>query len=598
MIRFSPKSLRQRIMLFVLLPTATLLLVFGIVGFLYARDKILMQWGEAAILKLERAAHHVDMRLAVPRIWFSLFQASFLKPFSRPVQDLILKQMREAEGVLDVTVALTDQKQSIDIPQLLPHGMGLGPGRRWTAASSAVRMSKPKLDPNRGSKTVNISADLFDIADQTVGRIEMTMGFDHLIENVKASGWWQSNRAFLVDRDGQILASTGKDESQYLAENGSYIESRILDRIQRESFGIEMGKGYPSREIGGFYRLQQADWYLVMIAPGNDILAPILGFRLVYIVSWLAVICLTVLLIRRAMCRTVDTIRDVSHAARELTRGNFVQLEVQTRDEVGELARSFNEMTVQLQERLRMKHSLNLAMEIQQTLLPDRTVHFQGLDIVGRTIYCDETGGDYYDLIEVPGMDHRRIAVAVGDGAEHGIAAALLMTTVRALLRSRVLVGGCMAEIMTDINRWLCMDTGTTGSFMTLFVMTLCVENKTICWVRAGHEPALYYDASKGCFRELGGEGIALGVDETWQYEENCAIGWMPGDILVIGTDGIWETENDAGLRYGKHRLQALIKKFRNESASGILDAIIADITAFRKNTTVDDDITLVILKF
>lgn len=596
MIRFSPKSLRQRIILFVLLPTATLLLVFGIAGFLYARDKMLMQWGEAAILKLERAAHNVDMRLAVPRIWFSLFQASFLKPFSRPVQDLILKQMREMEGVLEVTVVMTNPQQSFDISQLTPHRMGLG--HKGATASSVVRMSKPKLDPDRGSKTVLISADLFDIADQTVGRIEMTMGFDYLIENVKASGWWQSNRAFLVDRDGQILASTSTDNSQVLAENGSYIESRILDRIQRESFGIEMGKGYPSQEIGGFYRLQQADWYLVMIAPGNDILAPILGFRLVYIVSWLAVICFIVLLIRRAMCRTIDTIRDVSRAAKELTKGNFIQLEVSTRDEVGELAGSFNEMTVQLQERLRMKHSLNLAMEIQQTLLPDRTVHFRGLDIVGRTIYCDETGGDYYDLIEIPDMDQRRIVLAVGDGAEHGIAAALLMTTVRALLRSRVLTGGCMAEVMTDINRWLCMDTGTTGSFMTLFVMTLDVERKTICWVRAGHEPALYYDASRGCFQELGGEGIALGVDETWQYDENCAIGWMPGDILVIGTDGIWETENDAGLRYGKRRLQALIQKFRNESASGILDAIIADITDFRQHRTVDDDITLVILKF
>ncbi|WP_051327747.1 SpoIIE family protein phosphatase [Desulfatirhabdium butyrativorans] len=601
--RFSPKSLRQRIMLFVLLPTAFLLLAFGIVGFLYARGKLLTQWGEAAILKLERAAHHVDMRLAASRMWFSLFQASFVQPFSRPVQELILKQMRQAEGVVDVAVILAEPRKPSVFPRMLPnvlgrgmYGMGLGQGR--FASKTAVRMSKPKLDPKRGSKTVVISADLFDIADEPVGRIEITLAFEYLIEDIQSSGWWQSNRAFLVDQDGQVLAATTSDAALFLAANGSEIESRILDRLQRQPFGIEMGKGYPSAEIGGFYRLHEADWYLVMIAPGSDILAPMVRFRLVYIVSLISVVFLTMLLIRRTMRHTVDAIRDVSRAARSLAGGKFTKLAVSSRDEVGELAQSFNEMAIQLQERLRMKQSLSLAMEIQQTLLPDRTVRFQQLDIVGKTLYSDETGGDYYDVIPIPGMDGRRIAVAVGDGAEHGVAAALLMTTVRALLRSRILIGGGMAQVVTDVNRWLCIDTASTGTFMTLFVMTLDVDRKSICWVRAGHEPAMYYDASAERFEDFGGAGIALGVDDTWEYAEYCFKGWKPGDILLVGTDGIWETENPAGLRYGKHRLQAVIRKNRKAPASQMLDAIIADVTAFREELPVDDDITLVILKF
>jgi sigma-B regulation protein RsbU (phosphoserine phosphatase) len=321
-------------------------------------------------------------------------------------------------------------------------------------------------------------------------------------------------------------------------------------------------------------------------------------FRLVYIVSLIAVVFLTMLLIRRAMCRTVDTIRDVSRAARSLAGGTFTKLAVSSQDEVGELAQSFNEMAIQLRERLRMKQSLSLAMEIQQTLLPDRMVRFQHLDIVGKTLYSDETGGDYYDVIPIPGMDGRRVAVAVGDGAEHGVAAALLMTTVRALLRSRILIGGGMAQVVTDVNRWLCIDTASTGTFMTLFVMTLDIDRKSICWVRAGHEPAMYYDASAERFEEFGGEGIALGVDDAWEYGEYCFKGWKPGDILLVGTDGIWETENPAGLRYGKHRLQAVIRRNRKAAASRMLDAIIADVTAFREELPVDDDITLVILKF
>ena len=94
-----------------------------------------------------------------------------------------------------------------------------------------------------------------------------------------------------------------------------------------------------------------------------------------------------------------------------------------------------------LKEHRRMSHSLGLAKEVQQSLLPRTTPQFAGLDIAGKSMYCDETGGDYFDYHELKEKNLKKLGVAIGDVSGHGISAALLMATVRAALRQRVCLG-------------------------------------------------------------------------------------------------------------------------------------------------------------
>ena len=109
-------------------------------------------------------------------------------------------------------------------------------------------------------------------------------------------------------------------------------------------------------------------------------------------------------------------------------------------------------MTGQLKHRLAMKEAINVAREVQQNLLPHNSFSAEGLVASGVILYCDETGGDYFDIIKFPDND-RKVSVVVGDVVGHGIGAALLMTTVRALLRCRVFLPGRLDEIMNDVNR-------------------------------------------------------------------------------------------------------------------------------------------------
>ena len=171
------------------------------------------------------------------------------------------------------------------------------------------------------------------------------------------------------------------------------------------------------------------------------------------------------------------------------------------------------------QEQDRIKHSLFLAREVQQNLLPHQSPQMDGMDIAGTSIYCDETGGDYFDYIDSSPDDQQQIGVAIGDVAGHGISSALLMATVRSYLRQRASLPGGVEQIISDVNRQLAQDVEDSGQFMTMFYLMIDPMHMQAHWVRAGHDPAILYDPRSESFEELGGSGIALGVDQDWEYK-------------------------------------------------------------------------------
>ena len=132
---------------------------------------------------------------------------------------------------------------------------------------------------------------------------------------------------------------------------------------------------------------------------------------------------------------------------------------------------------------------------------------------------------------------------------------------------------------------------------MTLFLLILDVQNGLLEWVRAGHDPALLYDPATGTAEQLAGPGVALGVDPACEYPTLDRKKLLPGEILLLGTDGIWETENPEGERFGKERFLKVIRENHNRQATEILDAVIEELARFRKSSRPSDDVTLVVVK-
>ncbi|MEO5374395.1 MAG: SpoIIE family protein phosphatase [Alphaproteobacteria bacterium] len=284
--------------------------------------------------------------------------------------------------------------------------------------------------------------------------------------------------------------------------------------------------------------------------------------------------------------------------ARRIAEGDLeARAYVRSGDELEDLAEAFNAMLPKLHDRVRMREALTLAMEVQQKLLPAEAPLIPGIDIAGSSVYCDETGGDYYDFLDLAELGTARVGFAVGDVAGHGIAAALLMATARALLRSRAAQPGNLSQVMTEINEHIAAD-AHAGRFMTLFYGVIDAERRSMRWVSAGHGPALAYDAAEDAFIELAGSDIPLGVEPHWVFREERQDGWLPGDIIAIGTDGIWETRDPSGSMFGIDALRAVIRANAHRPAAAICDAVATSLTDYRQARIQDDDVTIVIVKW
>jgi sigma-B regulation protein RsbU (phosphoserine phosphatase) len=576
------RGLQQRLALYMFLPVALLLAGMGIVGFIYARNILITEWGEAA-------AHNVDMRLGRAKEWLKMFHTAGDNPYAGYIHELVVQQLEGLDGVARVKLTWTDARRPLEVAK-----RGLIPLRK----GSSLVVTLPRYDSLVANKTVALVSDLKSEAGRTVGKLEVVLRFDYLIDTILASGWWQSDQAYLVDDSGKILSSARPDVRQRLDNNNDLLELKTLKAMKEKPYGTVLGRGFFTAEVSGFYRLKEAPWTLIMIAPGKQILSSVIRFRLYYFITGTVFIFVILLLIKLVMGRTVSSIKALSDTANKVARGNFVTLATsKTKDEVGELIYSFNTMVLQLEERIRLKEAMDLAMEVQQNLLPQKPLQTEKLDIAGKSIYCDETGGDYFDFFQFPALGPGKVGVAVGDVVGHGISAALLMTTVRAFLRSRMAQPGNLGLKMAEVNQLLCLDTFESCDFMTLFLLVIDSVKKELAWVRAGHDPAIVYDPSSGSINELQGRGTVLGIDPSWTFEEYKYSEWSDGQVIVIGTDGIWETENPHAEKFGKFRLRQIIRQHSQFSSQEILKAITDALAAFRDTAPQNDDVTLVVVK-
>jgi len=292
-------------------------------------------------------------------------------------------------------------------------------------------------------------------------------------------------------------------------------------------------------------------------------------------------------------------LEEIISTLKNIRRGHFdSRVRVMSNDEIGYTGDAINEMAKGLQEREKMRRSLDLAREVQLNLLPKSPPNIKGLDIAGQSIYCDQTGGDYFDFFEPDGQKKGQLAVLVGDVSGHGIPSALLMASARAYLRLRSFLPGTIAQTVTDVNIQLCRDVGYSGQFMTLFFMGIDAETGEIHWVRAGHDPAILYDRSSDSFEELMGKGLPMGVDEHFKYEENGKNGTSEGQVLIIGTDGIWEARGPDGKMFGKDPLYKILRQKSAFGAEEILNEIMSTLKDFKNGLPLEDDATLVVIRF
>ena len=312
----------------------------------------------------------------------------------------------------------------------------------------------------------------------------------------------------------------------------------------------------------------------------------------------------SIIFIAVGLCLTMLVSQNLSSPFKEILKtlksvknGRYdKRVQVTSNDEIGYTGDVINEMTEGLKERQRLRRSLNLAMEVQQNFMPKSDPEVSGLDIAGTSIYCEETGGDYYDYLNIGSEGEGKIGVVVGDVSDHGIQSALLMTAARAFLRQRASLSSDLDRIVCDVNKLISHDVEESGRFMTLFFSEIDRQKNKIRWVRAGHDPAMLYDPESNRFKELNGSGLPLGVFDNSIYKQS-EYTIRPGQIILIGTDGIWESHNPQGEMFGKDRFKDIIKTHAVLPAREIIGKVITALEEFSRPLQKEDDVTLVIVK-
>ncbi len=294
----------------------------------------------------------------------------------------------------------------------------------------------------------------------------------------------------------------------------------------------------------------------------------------------------------RPLYRLIDHIRAIGQGDLD------TQVQLTGVKEFHQISDELNGMSRKLKQHIAVERSIELARQVQQSLLPGKNPDSDSLDVHGHSVYCEATGGDYYDFLET--KEGKRLTIAIGDVMGHGIAAALLMATARAALRMGAAKSQDLGSLMSELNDILARD-ASHGRFMTMTLAHVDPIAGTVNWSSAGHDPIILYRPSTDSFQELDGGSVPLGVIENEIYEQYTFADLQPGDILFFGTDGVWEAHGPNRTLFGKERLKEAIRSAvradpHKITAQTIADTLDKTLTEFTQNISFLDDVTYIVV--
>jgi anti-anti-sigma factor len=302
----------------------------------------------------------------------------------------------------------------------------------------------------------------------------------------------------------------------------------------------------------------------------------------------------------------VKPIQALTDGVRAIGEGSLEdEIRIDGPEEIGAIARAFNEITSKFREaqksvveQERIQKEMQVAQEIQHTLLPKKVPKISGYDIASLYRAAKEVGGDYYDFINV---DENTVGVVVADVSGKGVPGSLVMTIIRTSLRMEARGSLSAGDVMARMNDFVTEDM-KKGMFVTIFYVILDSKNRIISYASAGHNPMILYRAESDETFFLNPRGFPVGISlpDSNLFRRSIdveKIKLKKDDMLVIYTDGVTEAMNADRNQYGEERLIRLIKRHGRLAPQDFIDRLNKDIKEFTGDYPQNDDITVVAIK-
>ncbi|MBC6410680.1 MAG: SpoIIE family protein phosphatase [Ekhidna sp.] len=248
-------------------------------------------------------------------------------------------------------------------------------------------------------------------------------------------------------------------------------------------------------------------------------------------------------------------------------------------------------------ENERYKEQLKIAKTVQKSLLPTSLINNKHLIMEAFSMAADEVGGDYYDILE---YEKNRFGLIIGDVSGKGTSAAFQMAQMKGIFHSLVREGASPEVFMRKANLALskCLD---KNSFITATYFNIDADRSKLSFSRAGHCPGLIHCTKNNTVNYLRSDGMGLGILRNSSYDKyvnKTEIDYGDGDTILLYTDGITEAKNKNGEQFGDERLKISFERHCNKKPKLIRAGIKNDLSEFIEGLEIDDDYTLVIVRF
>jgi serine phosphatase RsbU (regulator of sigma subunit) len=296
---------------------------------------------------------------------------------------------------------------------------------------------------------------------------------------------------------------------------------------------------------------------------------------------------------RNALAEQPDLLYHTIQALSARLRQSDIQMIADLQKKNIELIRAYRELKeaqAALVEKEKLEHELELARELQESILPHRFPSLPGFSCMARYRPARQVGGDFYDVIR---LDEKKVGLIMADVSGKGLTAALFMALTRSLIRAEARRNPSPSQVLLNVNRLL-LEMSQSSMFVTVFYGILDIEQHTLHYVRAGHDrPILLSPASKEC-RFLEARGGVLGLMPSIMLEE-VNIQLKLGDLLVLYTDGITDANSPESEFFEAERLHQIVCTATHTSTEDLCNLIFERVESFQADSAQYDDMAILV---